>query len=88
MERSLKKTERSFTFFFCKICNVCMTYEEWKRTQRSEHSFYKKQKRMQRLEHSFIKNRKERKNRNVLLKRTDAQPCFIMIVYSTVLSQC
>ena len=31
---------------------------------------------MQRLERSFIKNGKERKDRNVLLKRTDAQPCF------------
>ena len=29
---------------------------------------------MQRSEHSFIKNGKERKDRNVLLKRTDAQP--------------
>ena len=30
---------------------------------------------MQRSERSFIKNGKERKDRNVLLKRTDAQPC-------------
>ena len=30
---------------------------------------------MERTEHSFIKNAKERKERNVLLKRTDAQPC-------------
>ena len=30
---------------------------------------------MQRMERSFIKNAKERKERKVLLKRTDAQPC-------------
>ena len=30
---------------------------------------------MQRSERSFIKNGKERKDRNVLLKRMDAQPC-------------
>ena len=30
---------------------------------------------MERTERSFIKNGKERKERNVLLKRTDAQPC-------------
>ena len=30
---------------------------------------------MERMEHSFEKNGKERKGRNVLLKRTDAQPC-------------
>ena len=36
-------------------------YKEWKRTQRSERS--------------FLKNGKEGKDRNVLLKRTDAQPC-------------
>ena len=37
--------------------------------------FYKERKRTQRTERSFIKNAKERKERNVLLKRTDAQPC-------------
>ena len=36
--------------------------------------FYKEQKRTQRSEHSFLKNGKERKDWNVLLKRTDAQP--------------
>ena len=36
--------------------------------------FYKEGKRMQRSERSFIKNEKERKDQNVLLKRTDAQP--------------
>ena len=30
---------------------------------------------MERTERSFIKNAKERKERNVLLKRMDAQPC-------------
>ena len=30
---------------------------------------------MKRTDRSFIKNGKERKERNVLLKRTDAQPC-------------
>ena len=77
--------ECSFTFFFCEICNVCMTYEtkknipffykKRKRTQRSECFFNKEQKRTQRSFRSFIKNGKERKDRNVLLKRTDAQPC-------------
>ena len=37
--------------------------------------FYKECKRMQRTEHSFIKNAKERKERKVPLKRTNAQPC-------------
>ena len=37
--------------------------------------FYKERKRSQRLFRSFIKNRKEHKDRNFLLKRTDAQPC-------------
>ena len=37
--------------------------------------FYKECKRTQRTERSFIKNAKERKERNILLKRTDAQPC-------------
>ena len=37
--------------------------------------FDKEQKRMQRSEHYFIKNGKERKDRNVLLKIMDAQPC-------------
>ena len=36
--------------------------------------FYKERKRTQRTERSFIKNAKERKEWNVLLKRTDAQP--------------
>ena len=36
--------------------------------------FYKERKRLQRSECSFIKNRKENKDRNVLLKRMDAQP--------------
>ena len=38
--------------------------------------FYKERKRTERMEHSFIKNGKERKERNVLLKRTNAQPCY------------
>ena len=37
--------------------------------------FYKEWKKMERTERSFIKNGKERKEPNVLLKRTDAQPC-------------
>ena len=37
--------------------------------------FYKEQKRTERSECSFIKNGKERKDWNVLLKTTDAQPC-------------
>ena len=37
--------------------------------------FYKERKRTQRTECSFIKNAKECKERNVVLKRTDAQPC-------------
>ena len=37
--------------------------------------FYKECKRTQRTERSFIKNAKKRKERSVLLKRTDAQPC-------------
>ena len=37
--------------------------------------YYKERKRTQRSELSFIKNGKERKDQNVLLKRTDAQPC-------------
>ena len=37
--------------------------------------FYKERKRTQRLFRSFIKNGKERKDRSVLLKGTDAQPC-------------
>ena len=36
--------------------------------------FYKERNRTQRSERSFIKNGKERNDRNVLLKRTDAQP--------------
>ena len=32
---------------------------------------------MQRTERSFIKNAKDRKEQNVLLKRTDAQPCYV-----------
>ena len=71
MEHSLKRMERSFTFFFCKICNVCMTYE----TKKNVPFFYKKWKRMQRSERSFIKNGKECKDRKLLLKRMDAQPC-------------
>ena len=47
-----------------------MTYE----TKKNVPFFYKKQERKQRSECSFIKNGKERKDRNVLLKRTDAQP--------------
>ena len=39
--------------------------------------FYKERKRMQRLFCSFIKNGKERKDRSVILKRTDAQPCYL-----------
>ena len=42
---------------------------------KNEMFFYKEQKRTERTEHSFIKNGKERKEKNVLLKRTDAQPC-------------
>ena len=45
-----------------------MTYNIKKNIQ----FFYKKRKRTQRSECSFIKNGKERKDRNVLLKRTDA----------------
>ena len=63
MECSLKRTERSFTYFFCEICNVCMTYE----IKKNVPFFYKKRKRTQRSERSFIKNGKERKDRNVLL---------------------
>ena len=37
--------------------------------------FYKERKRTQRSFRSFIKNGKERKDRSVLLKRMDAQPC-------------
>ena len=44
--------ERSFTFFFCKICNVCMTYE----TKKNVPFFYKERKRTQRSERSFEKN--------------------------------
>ena len=36
---------------------------------------------MQRSERSFIKKGKERKDRNVLLKRTDAQPYFYFAKY-------
>ena len=36
--------------------------------------FYKERKRTQRSERSFVKNGKERKDRNVLLKRRNAQP--------------
>ena len=49
--------------FFCKICNVCMTYE----TKKNVPFDNKKRKRTQRLECSFIKNRKELKDRNILL---------------------
>ena len=58
MEHSLKRTLRSFTFFFCEICNVCMTYE----TKKNVLFFYKEWKRTQRLFCSFIKNGKERKD--------------------------
>ena len=50
----------------------------FKRTEKNGKNrmfFYKEQKRTERTERSFIKNAKERKERNVLLKRTDAQPC-------------
>ena len=42
--------------------------------------FYKERKRTQRSERSFIKNGKECKDRNVLLKRTDAQPWLLKIL--------
>ena len=48
-----------------------MTYE----TKKNIPFFYKDRKRTQRWFCSFIKIGKERKERNVLLKRTDAQPC-------------
>ena len=71
MVRLGKERKKNGTFF----------YKERKRTERSFIKngkngtfFYKECKRMQRTEHSFIKNAKERKERNVLLKRTDAQP--------------
>ena len=72
MKIYISKKERNILLrsFFCKICNVCMTYE----TKKNLPFFYKKRKRTQRLERSFIKNGKERKDRNILLKRTDAQP--------------
>ena len=41
--------------------------------------FYRERKRTQRSFRSFIKNGKERKDRSVLLKRTDAQPCLMHI---------
>ena len=41
---------------------------------------------MQRSERSFIKNGKERKDQNVLLKRTDAQPWFFWANHSFSLS--
>ena len=59
----IKRTLHSFTFFFCEICNFCMTYE----TKKKVPFFYKERKRTQRSEHSFIKNGKERKDRSVLL---------------------
>ena len=44
--------------------------------------FYKERKRTQITERTFEKNGKERKERNVLLKRTDAQPCFTVHVHN------
>ena len=41
--------------------------------------FYKEWKRRQRSFRSFIKNGKEGKDRSVLLKRTDAQPCIYLL---------
>ena len=38
---------------------------------------------MQRSELSFIKNKKTHKDRNVLLKRRDAQPCQIVVFVIT-----
>ena len=64
--------------------NVLFFLKERKRTERMERSFekngknetffQKEQKRTERMKSSFEKNGKERKERNVLLKRTDAQP--------------
>ena len=42
--------------------------------------FYIERKRTQRMERSFIKNAKARKERNVLLKRTVAQPCPMLLL--------
>ena len=47
----------------------------FKRTEKNGTFFYKERKRTERTERSFIKNGKEWKERNILLKRTDAQPC-------------
>ena len=46
--------------------------------------FCKERKRTQRSFRSFIKNGKERKDRSVLLKRTDAQPWILHNVQYTL----
>ena len=46
--------------------------------------FYKERKRTQSSFRSFIKNRQKRKDRNVLLKRMDAQPCNILHSHPTI----
>ena len=59
----IKRMLRSFTFFFCEMCNFCMTYE----TKKNATFFYKEWKRTLRRFRSFIKNGKEHKKRSVLL---------------------
>ena len=59
----IKRTLRSFTFFFCEIYNFCKTYE----TKKNVPFFSKERKRTQRSFRSFLKNVKERKDRSVLL---------------------
>ena len=54
---------------------VPLFYKEWKRMQRSFHSFIKNGKEHKDRSVLFIKNGKEPKDCSVLLKRTDAQPC-------------
>ena len=70
MERSLKRTERSFYVLFCEICNFSMSYETKKNVNKNVPFFLKEWKRTERTERSFEKNVKERKEQNVLLKRT------------------
>ena len=75
----IKRTLRSFTFFFfCKICNFCMTYE----TIKNAVFFYKEWKRMQRTFRSFIKNGNESKNVAFFWKERMPNPAYCFQTFS------